>query len=201
MFTVYESPLCQLVYIHQCTNLPHVLVYEFVYCIRVSTYTSLRLYKSPLIRVSAYTSLLSTTLGTGCLRLTTTSRQGASKVSRIRKSSEPVWNRFHRKNSAPFAPPSNDKKTNANFWYGLIWSLVFYYYHFYFYVVYNWSIFVSLQTVIKEKQAQIYNYHTFLKILCTSCKIKKINLLGIPFLPMAPYPKENLRQTPNGPWP
>jgi hypothetical protein len=51
--SVYESPLGQLVYTHQSTDLTHVSVYESVYCIRNYSSTSLLLYKSPLIRGSA----------------------------------------------------------------------------------------------------------------------------------------------------
>jgi hypothetical protein len=53
LFTVYESPLGQLVYTHQCTNLPYNILYESLYCIRDSAYTRLRLYETPLIRESA----------------------------------------------------------------------------------------------------------------------------------------------------
>ncbi len=38
-------------------------VYELVYCIRTSAYTNLRLYEPPLIRMSAYTSVRSTLSG------------------------------------------------------------------------------------------------------------------------------------------
>jgi len=53
LFTVYESPLGQLVYTHQCTNLPYNILYESLYCIRDSAYTRLRLYETLLIRESA----------------------------------------------------------------------------------------------------------------------------------------------------
>jgi hypothetical protein len=53
LLTVYESPPGQLVYTHQCANLPYVLLYESLYCIRISAYTRLRLYEAPLIWDSA----------------------------------------------------------------------------------------------------------------------------------------------------